>query len=308
MAKIFFEDGSDGQVPAAPLNPSPQDARDQGDDQATEAEELRRQLEEQGTRYKEREKELEELRKEAEMARLTQKVLSGDLSPDEQAEATRKILRHSGWSNSQIEEYMADQSSDPNATPDAPSDTPGEGGDPLEQWFSGTDQKLNQLEQQLQQQQQKERRQAFDKALGDSMGAVMASDEVKKLQETAGEGWPALKERLEEYARESTLKLLQKKAGGGRITPELIRNAAEEATLSETAKLRSAIEGVAKGLGRAPETVTELEQLVQKPAVKAPQWAPEKTRQDVESDVKNWTSDQLARLLAGARKGGNSLA
>lgn len=144
------------------------------------------------------------------------------------------------------------------------------------------------------------------------VSAIDGNPEIVKMLETldktrgrehAAGAWRALQEQV----REATLRNLysRRDAEGGRFNEDWVADEAAKAAKAVAGNYRTVI-GDIDGLGRSPETESELEFLKSKPEVKAPEFQKGMDRGAVDKSVREFNVDALTRLAADTAAGGET--
>lgn len=144
------------------------------------------------------------------------------------------------------------------------------------------------------------------------VSAIDGNPEIVKMLETldktrgrehAAGAWRALQEQV----REATLRNLysRRDAEGGRFNEDWVADEAAKAAKAVAGNYRTVI-GDIDGLGRSPETESELEFLKAKPEVKPPEFQKGMDRGAVDKSVREFNVDALSRLAADASAGGET--
>ena len=127
-------------------------------------------------------------------------------------------------------------------------------------------------------------------------------DKTRGREHAAG-AWRALQDQV----REQTLKQLytRRDAEGGKFNEDWVAGEAAKAAESIAGNYRTVI-GDIDGLGRSPETDSEMEILKSKPEVPAPEFKKGMDRGDADRDVREFNVDALNRMAAEISAGGET--
>ena len=127
-------------------------------------------------------------------------------------------------------------------------------------------------------------------------------DKTRGREHAAG-AWRALQDQV----REQTLKQLytRRDAEGGRFNEDWVAGEAAKAAESIAGNYRTVI-GDIDGLGRSPETDSEMEILKSKPEVAAPEFKKGMDRGDADRNVREFNVDALTRMSAEISAGGET--
>ena len=116
-------------------------------------------------------------------------------------------------------------------------------------------------------------------------------------------------EAIQDQIRKTTLERLYQRRdkSGGEFNEDWIQEEAAQAA-SDVAKSYSTVIGDLGQLGRAPETVSEMDAITAKPPVAPPDFKKGMDRGDVDKSVREFNTDALTRLAAEVSAGGETKA
>ena len=257
----------------------------------------------QANRAKEMEQQVQGLQKFRENAT---KLMRGE-SPDVQA--AYEVLRGAGFSDEEArqyaQEYVDEEGGDKEADVSEESQ--------IEQMLKKTTRAAEErAEAALKQTNELRLRLLKEQMDKNVVSAIDGNPEIVKMLETldktrgrehAAGAWRALQEQV----REATLRNLysRRDAEGGRFSEDWVADEAAKAAKSVAGNYRTVI-GDIDGLGRSPETESELEFLKAKPEVKPPEFQKGMDRGAVDKSVREFNVDALSRMAADAAAGGET--
>lgn len=116
-------------------------------------------------------------------------------------------------------------------------------------------------------------------------------------------------EAIQDQIRKTTLERLYQRRdkSGGEFNEDWIQEEAAQAA-ADVAKSYSTVIGDLGQLGRAPETVSEMDAITAKPPVAPPDFKKGMDRGDVDKSVREFNTDALTRLAAEVSAGGETKA
>ena len=257
----------------------------------------------QANRAKEMEQQVQGLQKFRENAT---KLMRGE-SPDVQA--AYEVLRGAGFSDEEArqyaQEYVDEEGGDKEADVSEESQ--------IEQMLKKTTRAAEErAEAALKQTNELRLRLLKEQMDKNVVSAIDGNPEIVKMLETldktrgrehAAGAWRALQEQV----REATLRNLysRRDAEGGRFSEDWVADEAAKAAKAVAGNYRTVI-GDIDGLGRSPETESELEFLKAKPEVKPPEFQKGMDRGTVDKSVREFNVDALSRMAADAAAGGET--
>ena len=257
----------------------------------------------QANRAKEMEQQVQGLQKFRENAT---KLMRGE-SPDVQA--AYEVLRGAGFSDEEArqyaQEYVDEEGGDKEADVSEESQ--------IEQMLKKTTRAAEErAEAALKQTNELRLRLLKEQMDKNVVSAIDGNPEIVKMLETldktrgrehAAGAWRALQEQV----REATLRNLysRRDAEGGRFSEDWVADEAAKAAKAVAGNYRTVI-GDIDGLGRSPETESELEFLKAKPEVKPPEFQKGMDRGAVDKSVREFNVDALSRMAADAAAGGET--
>lgn len=227
------------------------------------------------------------------------------------AQAASTMLSGVGYSDDEVKQYVRDWTSSNDETDDSEQDTE-EGEDTQERTqMNNEDPRYSKLEQETRQMRLRMMREEMQKGV---ISAIDGNGEIAKmlmgLDKTRGrEHATGAYQAIQEQVRKATLDRLydRRDKAGGNFSEDWIQEEAAKAA-SDVAKSYATVIGDLDSIGRAPETVSEVDTIASKPPVPAPEFKKGMDRGAVDTSVREFNTDALTRLAIDVSAGGDTKA
>jgi len=257
----------------------------------------------QANRAKEMEQQVQGLQKFRENAT---KLMRGE-SPDVQA--AYEVLRGAGFSDEEARQYAQEYVDEEGGDQEADVSEEAQIEQMLKKTTRAAEERAEAALRQTNELRLRLLKEQMDKNV---VSAIDGNPEIVKMLETldktrgrehAAGAWRALQEQV----REATLRNLysRRDAEGGRFNEDWVADEAAKAAKAVAGNYRTVI-GDIDGLGRSPETESELEFLKAKPEVKPPEFQKGMDRGAVDKSVREFNVDALSRMAADTAAGGET--
>jgi hypothetical protein len=237
----------------------------------------------------------------------TTRFLRKDGEQHQIADAASKMLAGAGYSDEEVKEYVRDWSQGA-----ASSDDDGDPGDEAqEEEMSNEDPRYAKLEQETRQMRLRMMREEMSKGV---VSAIDQNGEIAKmlmgLDKTRGrEHATGAYQAIQDQVRKATMDRLYERRdrSGGQFSEDWILEEAARAA-EDVAKSYATVIGDLDSIGRAPETVSEIDTIASKPPVPVPEFKKGMDRGAVDTSVREFNTDALSRLAIDVSAGGDTKA
>ena len=228
------------------------------------------------------------------------------------ADAASKMLAGVGYTDEEIKEYVRDWTSSQASGEDGEETEDGEEGEAQENsQMTKEDPRYSKLEQETRQMRLRMMREEMQKGV---ISAIDANGEIGKmlmsLDKTRGrEHATGAYQAIQDQVRKATLDRLYERRdkSGGQFSEDWIQEEAAKAA-EDVAKSYATVIGDLDSIGRAPETVSEVDTIASKPPVPAPEFKKGMDRGSVDTSVRAFNTDALSRLAIDVSAGGDTKA
>lgn len=242
----------------------------------------------------------------------TNQFIRREGEPHQVADAASRMLAGVGYSDEEIRQYVRDWSESQNQQED--SEEPGEEAQEdtqEEQPMDTNDPRYEKLAQETRQLRLRMMREEMQKGV---VSAIDGNGEIAKmlmgLDKTRGrEHATGAYQAIQDQVRKATLDRLydRRDKSGGNFSEDWIQEEAAKAA-AEVAKSYATVIGDLDSIGRAPETVSEVDTIASKPPVAAPEFKKGMDRGTVDTAIREFNTDALTRLAIDVSAGGDTKA
>jgi thiamine pyrophosphate-dependent acetolactate synthase large subunit-like protein len=244
----------------------------------------------------------------------TNRFIRRDGEQHEIADAASKMLAGVGYTDQEIKEYVRDWTQSQNETQDDGEETAEEAEEDTQEEPEMTQQndpRYERLERETKQMRLRMMQEEMKKGV---VSAIDENGEIAKmlmgLDKSRGrEHATGAYQAIQDQVRKATLDRLydRRDKSGGNFSEDWIQEEAAKAA-EEVARSYATVIGDLGSLGRAPETVSEMDTITSKPPVPAPEFKKGMDRGSVDSAVREFNTDTLTRLALDVSAGGDTKA
>jgi hypothetical protein len=244
----------------------------------------------------------------------TNRFIRRDGEQHEIADAASKMLAGVGYTDQEIKEYVRDWTQSQNETQDDGEETAEEAEEDTQEEPEMTQQNDPRYDQLARETKQMRLRMMQEEMKKGVVSAIDENGEIAKmlmgLDKSRGrEHATGAYQAIQDQVRKATLDRLydRRDKSGGNFSEDWIQEEAAKAA-EEVARSYATVIGDLGSLGRAPETVSEMDTITSKPPVPAPEFKKGMDRGSVDSAVREFNTDTLTRLALDVSAGGDTKA
>jgi hypothetical protein len=244
----------------------------------------------------------------------TNRFIRRDGEQHEIADAASKMLAGVGYTDQEIKEYVRDWTQSQNETQDDGEETAEEAEEDTQEEPEMTQQNDPRYDQLARETKQMRLRMMQEEMKKGVVSAIDENGEIAKmlmgLDKSRGrEHATGAYQAIQDQVRKATLDRLydRRDKSGGNFSEDWIQEEAAKAA-EEVARSYATVIGDLGSLGRAPETVSEMDTITSKPPVPAPEFKKGMDRGSVDTAVREFNTDTLTRLAFDVSAGGDTKA
>lgn len=245
----------------------------------------------------------------------TNRFIRRDGEQHEIADAASKMLAGVGYTDQEIREYVRDwnESQSRGSDEESEEEASEEQEDTQEEtkMSNENDPRYDRLAQETKQLRLRMMREEMQKGV---VSAIDGNGEIAKmlmgLDKTRGrEHATGAYQAIQDQVRKATLDRLydRRDKTGGNFSEDWIQEEAAKAA-EEVARSYATVIGDLDSLGRAPETVSEMDTITSKPPVAVPEFKKGMDRGTVDTAIREFNTDALTRLAVDVSAGGDTKA